>query len=184
MYKICSSSGYIQFTSNNGSLIAPKGLQLTIYSDLDWAVDIRNRWSTTSYCIVLGGFPTLGTTKKQTFVTWFSTEAEYKALSSTTTEKVWICQLLFELSRPVLKPTSLYCDNSAISLVHNPVLHAKTKHIDADYHSIRDYLKKDQIVLYPHKPLSNNRIQALGTKLMTPLIPQFEGEWQHIHPHD
>lgn len=59
----------------------------------------------------------------------------YRALATTATEIIWIQNLLGEMGILHQHPTTLYCDNtSAISLGHNPVMHAKTKHNDVDCH--------------------------------------------------
>lgn len=85
---------------------------------------------------------------KQTFVARSSTEAEYRALASTTTELAWVHQLLAVLALPLASQTTLYYDNfAAISLAHNPILHAKTKHIEINYHLIRDCIRKNHIKL-------------------------------------
>lgn len=55
-----------------------------------------------------------------------------------TSEILWIESLLNELAVPFTKPV-LYCDNqSAVSLTHNPVLHARTKHMELDVHFLRE----------------------------------------------
>jgi hypothetical protein len=52
------------------------------------------------------------------------------------------------------KNVPLICDNeSAIKLINNPVQHARTKHIDAYHHFIRDHQQK-----------GNNCIKSVGTK--------------------
>ena len=42
----------------------------------------------------------------------------------------------------------MWCDNqSAIALAHNPVYHAKTKHVELDIHFIRDKVTAKQITI-------------------------------------
>ncbi|KAL0352259.1 UNVERIFIED_CONTAM: Retrovirus-related Pol polyprotein from transposon TNT 1-94 [Sesamum calycinum] len=42
----------------------------------------------------------------------------------------------------------LYCDNlSAMQLAENPIFHARTKHVEAHYHFIREKILKEEIKL-------------------------------------
>ena len=60
-------------------------------------------------------------------------------MSNATAEIIWIQSLLQELgvrSPPVAR---LWCDNiGATYLSTNPVFHARTKHIEIDYHFVRE----------------------------------------------
>ena len=45
-----------------------------------------------------------------------------------------------------VKNVTLYCDNeSAIKIVHNPVQHSKTEHIQICHHFLRDHVLKGDI---------------------------------------
>ena len=75
-----------------------------------------------------------------------STEAEYKALADGTAEILWIRSLLSELRLPSSPSTTLWCDNlGATFLYANPVFHARTKHVEVDYHFVRDRVAKKEI---------------------------------------
>uniref|UniRef100_A0A2N9GB17 Reverse transcriptase Ty1/copia-type domain-containing protein n=1 Tax=Fagus sylvatica TaxID=28930 RepID=A0A2N9GB17_FAGSY len=79
--------------------------------------------------------------KKQPTVARSSAEAEYRALACTVAEVTWLCSLLHELQVSTRDPCLLYCDNvSATCIAANPVFHARTKHIEIDYHFIRDLI--------------------------------------------
>ena len=68
-----------------------------------------------------------------------STEAEYRALVSTAAELCWIQMILKDLGVYLSLPPMLWCDNvSALALASNPIFHARTKHIEVDYHYIRE----------------------------------------------
>ncbi|KAI0524414.1 hypothetical protein KFK09_003782 [Dendrobium nobile] len=121
-------------------------MQLISYVDSDWACDHQDRKSTTGYCNFLGQTLISWSVKKQSTIARSSAEAEYCALASATTEIIWLRQLLQELGNEQKAPTTLYCDNtSAISLAHNPVYHARTKHIEVDYHFIQNCIKDKTI---------------------------------------
>ena len=68
-----------------------------------------------------------------------STEAEYKALANATAEIMWIQTLLLEIGIQAPRKAKLWCDNmGAKYLSANPVFHARTKHIEVDYHFVRE----------------------------------------------
>ena len=106
-----------------------------------------------------------------------STEAEYRALSLTTTELFWIRMLFKEIGIFFQVPPVLWCDNlSALALASNPVFHARTKHIEVDYHFVRekvvnrDVLIKfiftnDQVADVFTKGLTSSRFLSLKSKL-------------------
>jgi hypothetical protein len=79
------------------------------------------------------------TGRKQANVSCYSTEAEYKSVANATTQVMWIQKLLEELGAPSPKVAQLWCDNiGATYLSANPVFHARTKHIEVDYHFVRE----------------------------------------------
>ena len=52
-------------------------------------------------------------------------------------EAIWLKRLLKDLQVEVSDPTTIYYDNlSTIQLARNPVLHARTKHIEVYYHFV------------------------------------------------
>ena len=65
-------------------------LQLHAYSDSTWASDSTDRRSITGYCILLGSSPIAWKSKKQAAVSRSSTEAELRALATTTSQIVWL----------------------------------------------------------------------------------------------
>ena len=69
-------------------------LTLQAYLDADWAGDPTDRRSTTEYCFILGDSLISWRSKKQTVVARSSTEAEYRALTATTVELIWLRWLL------------------------------------------------------------------------------------------
>jgi hypothetical protein len=68
-----------------------------------------------------------------------STEAEYKSLANATAELMWLQTLLKELKIPHPPAARLWCDNlGATYLSANPVFHARMKHIEVDFHFVRE----------------------------------------------
>ena len=77
--------------------------------------------------------------KKQPTVSRSSTEAEYKALANGAAEAMWIDTLLQELGVIWQHVPILWCDNlGATYLMANPVFHARIKHIEIDFHFVRE----------------------------------------------
>lgn len=77
--------------------------------------------------------------RKQKVVARSSTEAEYRSLAHAAAEVSWIQSLLKEINMLTNSPPVLWCDNtSTLSLAANPVLHARSKHVEIDLHFVRD----------------------------------------------
>ena len=73
--------------------------------------------------------------RKQNTVSRSSTESEYKAVANATAEMMWVQTLLRELGVNSPNAARLWCDNlGAKYLSSNPVFHARTKHIEVDFH--------------------------------------------------
>ncbi|CAN6699168.1 unnamed protein product [Malus baccata var. baccata] len=137
---------YLKGTISHGIGYSRGSLQLKAFSDADWAGDPNDRRSTTGLVVFLGNSPISWSSKKQLTVSRSSTEAEYRALSSTSAELDWIQQLLVFLQVPLSSPPVLFCDNlSAIALSFNPVQHQRTKHIEIDVHFVRERVAKKQL---------------------------------------
>ena len=76
---------------------------------------------------------------KQATVSRSSTESEYKALANATAEVIWVESLLDELGVKLLQSPCMWCDNlGATYLSANPVFHARAKHIEIDFHFVRE----------------------------------------------
>ena len=84
--------------------------------------------------------------KKQATISRSSTEAEYKALANATAEVIWVQSLLDELGISQSRVRILWCDNiGATYLSATPVFHARTKHIEVDYHFVRERVARKQL---------------------------------------
>lgn len=174
---------YIKGSLHQGLQFVHGPLHVTAFTDVDWSGDHLDRRSTTRFCVFLGPNLISWSAKKQPTVAWSSTEAEYKALANTAADISWIQQLLLDLSVSLTLPHVVWCDNlSAMALASNPIFHARTKHVEVDYHFVREKVITKQI-LVQHvgtldqiadiftKPLSVARFQYLKSKLMVVNTP-------------
>lgn len=161
-----TSTFKLNYGPNNDAQIV-----LTGFSDSDWANDVNTRRSTTGYAFFLCGGVISWSSKRQRTVALSTTEAEYMALTQTTKEAIWLRRLLEELGF-AQTTTTIYEDNeSSISLARNPVQHARTKHIDIQYHFTREKIESKDIRL---EYLPTDRMLAdIMTKPLSPV--KFKG---------
>ena len=129
---------YIRGSFIHGIHFPPSLLTLSTFTDADWAREPSDRNSTTGFFVFLGSNPISWSSKKQTTVA-HSTKAEYHALATTTAELAWLRILFKELHSFLSHVRILWCDNvSTIALASNLVFHARRKHIEVDFHYIRE----------------------------------------------
>lgn len=129
---------------------ASSQLKLQGFSYSDWARCPDTRKSITGYCVMLGSFLLCWKLKKQHIVSRSSTEAEYRALASLTCEIQWLQFLFHDFLIEFHQPASVFCDNkSAIYLAHIPTLHERSKHIEIDFHVVRERIQSKLIHLLP-----------------------------------
>uniref|UniRef100_A0A2N9J3P2 CCHC-type domain-containing protein n=1 Tax=Fagus sylvatica TaxID=28930 RepID=A0A2N9J3P2_FAGSY len=77
-------------------------------------------------------------------------QSEYRALAIAAVELCWLRTLLRDLGVYLPDTPILWCDNvSALAIASNPVFHAPTKHIEVDFHFVREQvLRKDLAVKF------------------------------------
>ncbi|KAJ6733370.1 hypothetical protein OIU74_005177 [Salix koriyanagi] len=169
---------YLKGTSSFGlHLTRDPTLTLHGYTDADWAGSVEDQKSTGGYIVFLGTTPISWKSGKQRTVARSSTEAEYKALADGTAEVLWLRYLLTDLCVSPSSATTIWCDNlGATYLSANPIFHARTKHVEVDYHFVRDRVtkkeiqirfipSKDQLADVLTKPLATTVFTSLRSKL-------------------
>ena len=104
-------------------------------------------------------------------------------MATSATELYWLHQVLRDLGVFLHIPPKLWCDNvSALAIASNPVFHARTKHIEVDYHFVQEkVLHKDLQVKYIAmgdqladvftKSLSSSQLDFLRSKIMVSIDP-------------
>jgi histone deacetylase 1/2 len=135
---------YVRGTIDFGLKIKhSQSTMVSAFSDADWAGCVDDRRSTGGFAVFLGDNLISWTARKQPTVSRSSTEAEYKALANATAEMMWVQQLLTELHVHHPLAARLWCDNlGAKYLAANPIFHARTKHIEIDFHFVRERVAK------------------------------------------
>ena len=179
---------YLKGTLHKGILFQPGPLALTAFTDVDWAGDPSDRRSTSGIIVFLGHNPITWLAKKQHTVSRSSTEAEYRSLATGAAELAWLRQVLCDLKLFLPFAPLIWCDNnSALALASNPVFHGRTKHIEVDYHFVREKVVRgdlllqfisthDQLADIFTKALPSTRFFQLCSKLMVYSTDhQFEG---------
>ena len=115
--------------------------------------------------------------KKQHTISCSSIEAEYRSLANIVAELIWLTSLLEELRITTTKIPIIWCDNlSIVQLATNPILHARTKHVELDLYFFREKFLQNK-VLVQHvpsidqttdvltKPISSSKFPLLRNKL-------------------
>ncbi|KAJ3532326.1 hypothetical protein NM688_g7442 [Phlebia brevispora] len=158
---------YLNGTLRVGIKYGPRAkaqdLELTGYSDADWAGDANDRKSVSGYVFLFGGGPITWSSKKQPTVALSSMEAEYMAMSHAAREVLWLRNLLTELGIVQKSGTPVNVDNQgAIAYSKLNVFHGRSKHIDIRHHFIRDCIEANEVkVIYC---ATNDNIADLFTK--------------------
>ncbi|GJW19339.1 putative ribonuclease H-like domain-containing protein [Tanacetum coccineum] len=100
------------------------------------------RKSTSGGCQILGRRLISWQCKKQTIVANSTTEAEYVAAANCYGQVLWIQNQMMDYGFNFMN-TKIHIDNeSTISVIKNPVAHSRTKHIEIQFHFIRDCYEK------------------------------------------
>lgn len=118
------------------------------YSDSDFAGDPDNRKSTSGNIFLPAGGAVSWSSKRQRCVATSTTEAKYIALCSAGKQAVWLRGLLQDLGFVIQESTMIFGDNNgALELTKDPKNHARTKHIDVQYHYTRELVNTSRIKL-------------------------------------
>ena len=132
-------------------------LKIVGYSDADWGGDYQTRHSTTGYVFTIEDTAKPYSTacaiswqsRLQRTTALSSCEAEYMALKETFKEMLYIRQLCQDIPAfQEISANQVYTDSqSAILLANNPQYHHKTKHVDIQYHFVRELVLNHVIQL-------------------------------------
>jgi hypothetical protein len=142
---------------------AERDLSLRGFTDADWGGCVDSRKSTTGYCFFAGSSLVSWKSKKQQTPSKSSSKSEYRALAHGTCEIKWLLKLFKDFHIKPNLPIPLYCDNQSVVYIgNNPVFHERTKHIELDYHIVRDAVEKGMVQLIAIR--SDSQVADIFTK--------------------
>lgn len=66
----------------------------------------------------------------------------------TVCELMWIQSLLRDIGQPCFRTLAVFCDNlSTMHLAANPVMHSRSKHVEIDYHFVREKVQNKSLLV-------------------------------------
>ena len=141
------------------------------FCDADWASQ-KHRHSISGFSFHFGVGAISWSSKKQGVVSLSSTEAEYVAQTHTAKEGIWLRSFIKEI-RGEQKSLTISCDNQgAIALAKDNKFHAQTKHIDLQYHFIREAVEDGKIQI-KYVPTDENMSDIFTKALPRPKFESF-----------
>ncbi|MCO5603832.1 hypothetical protein L7F22_057985 [Adiantum nelumboides] len=130
---------YLKGTANKCLRFGNSEASIVGYMDADYVGCLDTRKSTCGYVFLFVEAVVSWRSILQTCTSSSMTESKYVVVSSASKEAVWLARLVGDLG--IHQIPMLHCDSqSAITLAKNPVFHSKTKHIEVQYHVVRDIL--------------------------------------------
>lgn len=149
----CHLLKYLKMSPGQGIFFpSTSKLQLKGFCDSNCAKCKDSRRSITGFCIFLGDSLISWKSKKQSTVSRSSAKAKYRVMAMTTSELVWLKQLLQDFDVKITDSALLFCDNdAAVQIATNPTFHERTKHIEVDCHFIREKVVNKTIKLLPFR---------------------------------
>ena len=141
---------YLAGTRDLGIKYAPdlNSGKLVGYTNSSYGDCLDTRRSTSGYIFMLHNGPISWTSKRQSIVATSTTEAEYISECHAAKEAVYIARTLESIGFGLEGPVDVKADNqSALKLAQNPVHHPKSKHIDIQYHKVRELVEKGEVKL-------------------------------------
>ncbi|RVX18276.1 Retrovirus-related Pol polyprotein from transposon TNT 1-94 [Vitis vinifera] len=145
-------------------------LEVTDYSNSNYAGCIDLRKSTSGYVFMLTGGTVSWKSSKQTLTATSTMKAEFVSCFEATSHGVWLKSFIsgLRIVDSIFMPLKTYCDNSAVVfMAKNNKSSSQNKHIDIKYLAIRERVK-EKIVVIEHVSTELMIVDPL-TKGMPPL---------------
>jgi hypothetical protein len=137
---------YLAGTADLGLVFKRGSGGVQAFCDANYAGDVDTRRSTTAYVFVMSGGAVSWSSKVQPTVAVSTAEAEYMAAASAVREGLWLRKLLCDLDVGARGPVLIHCDSqAAIKLLGNPIVSARSKHIDVLHHFARERVARGEV---------------------------------------
>ena len=168
---------YLKSAPNLGLFFRASGSGPKHFTDAAYADDKIDRRSTYGYLMTNADAACIWYSRKQRSVATSTVEAEYLALSEGCKSSIWATRWMDQAGFDTDKPIVICGDNSgSIALSKNPEHHARSKHIDIQYHFVREKVQeglvkveyvstKDQAADIMTKPLTRKPYESGRLKL-------------------
>ena len=117
------------------------------FVDLDWASNTNSRRSTNAYVFTIFDGAISWMSKQQPVVDLSITKDEHMETTHACKQAIWLRRLCYDIDVDVGKFTICCNSQSAIFLAKNPTFHARTKHIDVQFHFVRDMVEDGKVNL-------------------------------------
>jgi hypothetical protein len=141
------------------------------YSDAAHASDKPLRRSMTGYVVMVNGTAVSWGSSLQRCVALSTMESEYIAACQCAREVVWLKGLLMDMG-VTMKPICLFCDNeAAVSLCKNHMTTARSKHVDIQYHYVRQCVERGIL------SVMDCRTDRMVADSLTKAVPQHKVQW-------
>jgi hypothetical protein len=125
------------------------------FENVDWAGDLDRQRSTNRYVFKMFGGAISWMSKKHMVVAFSTTKDKYMAVTHGRKEAVWLQRLCSGI-RFKQRAMKVSCDSqSTIFLAKNHAYHSKTKHIDVQYHFVRDMVESNKVLVEKVDTLEN-----------------------------
>ena len=80
--------------------------------------------------------------KKQSVISRSSAKSEYRVMTQSVCDIMWLHQLLMEVDIETPTPAKLWCNNQVVlRIASNPMFHERIKHIEIDCHFVREKIQ-------------------------------------------
>ncbi len=136
---------YLAGTKEMGILFGAGERGISVYSDADWGGELDTRRSTTGYVVVMDGAAVAWSSHLQRTVAVSTQEAEYQALAAAARMALSVRKILADFGIGVQTVKILSDNQAALCLAENPMVQARSKHIDIQHHFVRDRISRNEI---------------------------------------